>query len=237
SLKRDAKHAISKKVRYLRLVHERDAAAAASRAAAAAGGNTDDGDGEEEENEEEEDGGGGGGGRKGDRGSAGPGKARAESEKAMPEYVVPYAIHLLAHHPDFPANKDDKPRMKNIQRYLVFLLDPLIGGHGREADNLSMLLGMLDIITTRCQDALDPSSNRIHITARLARQILASRIRNQSNLQPYPGKFYLPTPLFQERTAASSPSPPSPSSSKDPADTTPLPGASTTSSSANRGSS
>lgn len=66
--------------------------------------------------------------------------------------------------------------MKNIQRYLVFLLDLLIGGNGGEADNLSMLLQMLDTITTSYQDTLDPSSNRIHITARIARQVLTASV-------------------------------------------------------------
>lgn len=61
--------------------------------------------------------------------------------------------------------------MKNLQRYLEFLLEPLVGGQGAEADNLSLLLQMLDTITTSYEDALEPSNNRIHITARVARQV------------------------------------------------------------------
>ena len=63
--------------------------------------------------------------------------------------------------------------MKNLQRYLEFLLDPLVGGHGGEADNLSLLLQMLDTITTSYEDALEPSSTRVHVTARVARQVRA----------------------------------------------------------------
>lgn len=59
---------------------------------------------------------------------------------------------------------------KNIQRYLEFLLGPLLG-QGHEADNLSMLLQMVDTIVTSYQDALEPSNDRIHITARVARQV------------------------------------------------------------------
>ncbi|CAM9854592.1 unnamed protein product, partial [Hapterophycus canaliculatus] len=96
----------------------------------------------------------------------GAGAAGVGLETAMPEYVVPYAIHLLAHHPDFPANKARRvARLSPLRRplrYLVFLLNLLVGGHGGEADNLSMLLQMLDTITTSYQDTLDPSSNRIH---------------------------------------------------------------------------
>lgn len=60
-----------------------------------------------------------------------------------------------------------------MEKYLNFLIEPLIGA-GRqtgEADNMSMLLQMLDTITTSYRDALDPSNNRIHLTARIARQV------------------------------------------------------------------
>lgn len=67
--------------------------------------------------------------------------------------------------------QDDKLRVKNIQRYLGFLLGPLVEGTGSEADNLSLLLQMLDTITSSYQDALDPSSDRIYLTARVARQV------------------------------------------------------------------
>lgn len=63
--------------------------------------------------------------------------------------------------------QDDK---KNIQRYLEFLLGPLLG-QGHEADNLSMLLQMVDTIATSYQDALEPSNDRVHVTARVARQV------------------------------------------------------------------
>ncbi|CAN0435862.1 unnamed protein product, partial [Ectocarpus sp. 8 AP-2014] len=111
--------------------------------------------------------------------------AAAALERSMPEYVLPYAIHLLAYHPDFPVHKDDKQRIKNMEKCLNFLIEPLIGA-GRqtgEADNMSMLLQMLDTITASYRDALDPSNNRIHLTARIARQLLLSKIKTQSDLQ------------------------------------------------------
>ena len=61
--------------------------------------------------------------------------------------------------------------MKNLQRYLEFLLGPLLG-HGQEGDNLSMLLQMLDTIIASYVDRLEPSSNRIHVTAHVARQVI-----------------------------------------------------------------
>eukprot|EP00903_Cladosiphon_okamuranus_P009357 g8923.t1 len=194
--KAEARSAIAKKVRQLRQVHAAAAAAAAAVAAAAAAATAGDNDSDDGD----ADGSGGGSPESSKKKAA---AAAAAVETLMPEYVVPYAIHLLAHHPDFPANKDDKLRMRNLERYLDFLLVPLIGGQGEEADNLSMLLQMLDTITTSYEDALEPSSSRIHATARVARKILENRIRTQGNLQPFPGTIFLPAPLFQRRRAAS----------------------------------
>ena len=36
---------------------------------------------------------------------------------------MPYLIYLLAHHPDFDQDEEDKP---TFQKYLTFFLEPLI---------------------------------------------------------------------------------------------------------------
>ena len=58
--------------------------------------------------------------------------------------------------------------------------------------------------------ALPPSTSTISLTS-FALQLLTNRIRTQSNLQPYPGKIFLPAPLFERRARsppeAASPSP------------------------------
>lgn len=99
----EARNAIAKKVRQLRQVHEHAAVAAATAAAAAAGDDDKVGSGDDDDDEDEGEGEGGspdGASKKKSRAAA-----AAAVETLMPEYVVPYAIHLLAHHPDFPANK------------------------------------------------------------------------------------------------------------------------------------
>jgi hypothetical protein len=35
----------------------------------------------------------------------------------MPEYALPYVLHLLAHHPDFPSSDADTARARHIQRW------------------------------------------------------------------------------------------------------------------------
>lgn len=34
----------------------------------------------------------------------------------MPEYVLPYMLHLLAHYPDFPEGHDDTHRWKHLRK-------------------------------------------------------------------------------------------------------------------------
>lgn len=34
----------------------------------------------------------------------------------MPEYVLPYMLHLLAHYPDYPLSGDDKFRFKQLEK-------------------------------------------------------------------------------------------------------------------------
>lgn len=71
-----------KKVRQLRRAHEQLAARNAS--SGGSGGETEEGQ---------------------EGSSSGGSREKAGFEASMPEYVLPYAIHLLAHHPDFPVDK------------------------------------------------------------------------------------------------------------------------------------
>lgn len=84
-LRKEARSAMIKKVRQLRRAHEQLAAARASSSTSAAGRGVAAEDGK-------------GAGDERDKGGVG-------LEASMPEYVLPYAIHLLAHHPDFPVDK------------------------------------------------------------------------------------------------------------------------------------
>ena len=114
---------MAKKVRQLRLQHECATAAAATAAAEAAAttaASEGSGNGEGTPN---------GTSTRGasTRGGAGAG-AGAALEASMPEYVVPYAIHLLAHHPDFPVNKASRSRVSALEGVCVWVE---VGGSGR----------------------------------------------------------------------------------------------------------
>lgn len=46
---------------------------------------------------------------------------RKVTTSMMPEYVLPYMLHLLAHFPDYPTSKQDMIRWKPILKYVKSL--------------------------------------------------------------------------------------------------------------------
>ncbi|TFJ85174.1 hypothetical protein NSK_003597 [Nannochloropsis salina CCMP1776] len=142
---------------------------------------------------------------------------RKVTTSMMPEYLLPYLLHLLAHFPDFPTSPHDSVRWRPIQRCLAFVLEPLMATLGTEADNLSFLLLMTDTILTRYKDASaaikmqekeknsainedDVATERLHQVTHVCREFLRSKIKTQENLQAYPGKIYLPLRLYAPQT-------------------------------------
>jgi len=49
----------------------------------------------------------------------------------MPEYILPYVLHLLAHFPDFPMDKEDNQRAKVIFEYVAYVALSGLGYGGR----------------------------------------------------------------------------------------------------------
>lgn len=72
----------------------------------------------------------------------------------MPEYAVPYAIHILANRNETPTVYSDHEReiddgsgrLKLLRRRLKLLFEPLIRSLGESADNISFLLRMIEVI-------------------------------------------------------------------------------------------
>ena len=134
---------------------------------------------------------------------------RKVTTSMMPEYLLPYLLHLLSHFPDFPTSLNDSGRWRPLHRCLAFLLEPLMATLGAEADNLSFLLLMTDTILTGYKDAAaeseegeeveDGATRRLHQVTMACREFLRSKIKTQENLQAYPGKIYLPLQLYAPR--------------------------------------
>lgn len=126
-------------------------------------------------------------------------EARNELARHLPEYILPCTIHLLAHLPGTSGTDpaEEGASNKQYQKCLKFVLDALGGAPGVESDNLPFLLEIVRVIRSDYCDRLAPNSKRLHAVADLARTLLHSKIKTQDNVENYPGKIFIPTPLYQ----------------------------------------
>ena len=131
-------------------------------------------------------------------------ETRVLAEQNMPECILPYALHLLSHHPDFPTSttvdgEGDQRRMDDLIRSVKMIVNVLRNSLRPGADNLSFLLKQVDMITQNYEDALDTENIGLSFVTRIAQKVLKSRIKTAENVQPYPGDVLLPQDLFALR--------------------------------------
>jgi len=129
---------------------------------------------------------------------------RFMAECLMPENILPYTLHLLSHHPEFPTTTTcdadgDKVRLRTLIKSVKMILSVLLGSLRKGADNLSFLLKQIDTISQNYEDALDSDNLGLAFVTRIARKLLKSRIKTAENVQPYPGDILLPENLFSPR--------------------------------------
>ncbi|KDO22566.1 hypothetical protein SPRG_12546 [Saprolegnia parasitica CBS 223.65] len=109
------------------------------------------------------------------------------SSLMVPEYTLPFVLHLVLHPPHGSAKLHDAPSL---------LLDVLVSNVASEADNISFLLQMLHKMSM-CHDATEPTANGLYKVVQQCTSTLRAKIKNQVNLKPYPGQIFLPKDLFQ----------------------------------------
>ena len=68
----------------------------------------------------------------------------------LPEYSLPYVVHLLAHHPDFQHK--DMESLNQTKDYVWFFLEPIMGP---KAENYSFLKKLLENIK-QTRDQVSP---------------------------------------------------------------------------------
>jgi hypothetical protein len=115
------------------------------------------------------------------RASGEDGERKFESlykKKIMPEYMVPYAFHLLTHRRETPCGSaasgdgsggeatlvavDAESQRKVLKSRLALLFEPLVRSLGDSADNISFLLRMSELsVRFRPVDAAPSTSKRI----------------------------------------------------------------------------
>lgn len=138
-------------------------------------------------------------------------RMRRVAEGNMPECILPYAIHLLSYHPDFPVSvslseEGDSKRVGHIVNSLRMVINTILGNGGGDTNNtLSYLLKQVEILGTYYCDKLNNGNEGLALVANLAREILDEKCRLVDNLQPYPGEITLPMDLYRRRRRGESP--------------------------------
>ncbi|VDL93550.1 unnamed protein product [Schistocephalus solidus] len=94
----------------------------------------------------------------------------------LPDFVLAYAIHLLAHDPDW-STIDDTARLLSIKSALWFVLEPIMSG----ANNYSFLRRILELIK-HSRDALCPEDDlaclKMYVVCDIALGLLLTRCTN-----------------------------------------------------------
>lgn len=115
--------------------------------------------------------------------------------KFLPDYVLPYAIHLLAHHPDF-KKYDHLPALNNLKECLWFLMEPLITKN--ENYSFGFFKKLLENIK-QTKDAMCPADEmqnlKLYAVCDLALGLVMSKTSNFV-LKEFPVEPKLPSKLY-----------------------------------------
>ena len=129
-----------------------------------------------------------------------------QTESCMPEAILPYLLHLLSYHPDFPTSISidtdvDKKRMMSVVRSVRMLLEVLQSTLTVDSDNMSYLFKQLNSINQHYVDKHDSDNIGLHFVTRLAVKHLHEQIKTSDNLQVYPGDIVLPRQLYKLKSS------------------------------------
>ncbi|GAX25627.1 sister chromatid cohesion protein PDS5 [Fistulifera solaris] len=141
----------------------------------------------------------------------------------MPEYIVPYAIHILVHRSETSRGQSDDGARRVLIKRLKSLFEPLILSLGDSADNISFLLQMMNVLGKQfIPNDVSPVGQQTEKKSQLlraklknvcseAREILLTFVKKDVHLATYPGTVQIPSKLFTRRsptTIVSRPPPP-----------------------------
>ncbi|KAI3466488.1 hypothetical protein Pfo_023151 [Paulownia fortunei] len=132
----------------------------------------------------------------------------AMSPPLYPEYILPYVVHSLAHHPSFP-NVDECKDVKSFEpmyRQLHFFLSMLVHGDAdgksdvsisKDKESISLLNSNFQCIK-RSEDAFDPTkSKNLYALCDLGMPIIKRLAPNQDELQDLSASVALPPVLYK----------------------------------------
>lgn len=126
---------------------------------------------------------------------------KQQASLSVAETILPYLLHLLTYHPDFPESitleGDDAKKMKSIMQSINMLLTAFQTTLKDETSNLPLLYKQLNTISSRFADKLDRDNIGVHFISNLTLRVLNDQVKTAENMQVYPGEITLPLDLYQ----------------------------------------
>ncbi|KFM69554.1 Sister chromatid cohesion protein PDS5-like protein B-A, partial [Stegodyphus mimosarum] len=115
----------------------------------------------------------------------------------LPDYVLPYAIHLLAHDPAF-KKYDDVPSLIKLKDCLWFLMEPLMKHENYSFSFFKRLLEGIKQTKDKQAPNDDIANLKLYAVSDLALSLVISKTTNFV-VKEYPVEPNLPTKLFTEQ--------------------------------------
>ncbi|KAL1559997.1 sister chromatid cohesion protein PDS5 A-like [Salvia divinorum] len=128
-----------------------------------------------------------------------------------PEYLLPYVVHSLAHHPSCPSIDEsrDVKIFEEMYRKSYLLLSMLVHGDGDRKSDASIskdketlsLLNSIFLCIKRSEDAFDATkSQNLYALCDLGMSIVKRFVPNQDDLHDSTASVTLPARLYKQRT-------------------------------------
>mmetsp|Transcript_13616 Transcript_13616/g.22441 ORF Transcript_13616/g.22441 Transcript_13616/m.22441 type:complete len:1290 (-) Transcript_13616:585-4454(-) len=120
-------------------------------------------------------------------------KTGSLSSSFMPESLLPWVVHLVAHSPFYEEDKENN--FKSSIQCLRMFIDPLL----EIGESYTYMIQLL-LTIKQTDDATDPSSESIYCIAELAQTILkqdaGGRLMKDTNT--FPGPYLLPSTIYKK---------------------------------------
>ncbi|XP_047942253.1 sister chromatid cohesion protein PDS5 homolog A [Salvia hispanica] len=134
-----------------------------------------------------------------------------DSSPHSPEYLLPYVVHSLAHHPSCPSIDEsrDVKIFEEMYRKLYLFISMLVHGDGDGKSDVSIskdketlsLLNSIFLCIKRSEDALDATkSQNLYALCDLGMSIVKRFVPNQDDLHDSTASVTLPAGIYKQRT-------------------------------------
>ena len=121
------------------------------------------------------------------------GELKVEPALILPEYILPYVIHLLAYDEELSSANQESRR--KAEKCIWFTLEPIV----QKTNRYSFFMKLLNTIKSTCEAVLDTpeSTERLHSICDLVGKILTTKV-HQICTDQYKDPILLPKHLYKQ---------------------------------------